>query len=110
MPPTRRTYACFAHKLGAVSRDDLRRARDLAADGGSLEERLLAIGALCPDVARFVRAAWERDLATCARCGRRTDVDAGASPARVGERRERGCVCPRPAEPLAAPGAERSAS
>lgn len=108
MRPTRRpSYARIAHKLGAVTLEDVRRARDLVALGGSLEERLISMGALDPDVATFVRAAWERDRATCGRCGRRTDV-------RADHPAERGCGCPRmplPAafEPLQTPP-ERSAS
>lgn len=102
MRPTRRpSYARIAQKLGAVTPEDVRRARDLAALGGSLEERLVSIGALHPDVASFVRAAWERDRAACDRCGRRTD--AGHA--------ERGCRCLRPAAPGPLEGAgERSAS
>jgi hypothetical protein len=103
--PTRRpSYARIAHKVGAVSREDLRRASDLAVHGGSLEERLISIGALDPHVATFVRAAWERDRATCGRCGRRTD---GAR-----DHLERGCACPRPAEPqlMAGAGEDRTAS
>lgn len=103
MRPTRRpSYARIAQKLGAVTHEDVRRARDLARHGGSLEARLISIGALDPDVAPFVRAAWERDRATCGRCGRRTD--AGHA--------ERGCRCLRPAAPelLAGAGEDRSAS
>ncbi len=103
MRPTRRpSYARIAHKLGAVTPEDVRRARGLASHGGSLEARLIAIGALDPDLAAFVRAAWERDRATCDRCGRRTD--AGHA--------ERGCRCLQPAAPdlLVGAGEDRFAS
>ncbi len=60
----------------------------VAGEGGTLEQHLVAIGALDAALAAFAREAWERARATCERCARRTDLDL---------RGERRCRCPRAA-------------
>ncbi len=72
---TRPSYARIALRTGAVSADALRRAeRVRRARGGSLEQILVRSGALLPELADFVRAALERELGTCGRCGGWTDA------------------------------------
>lgn len=89
MRPTkpRPSYARIVHKIGAVTPEALRRARVRRdRQGGTLEEHLVALGALAPALAAFAREAWERARATCERCARRTDLEL---------RGERACRCPR---------------
>lgn len=81
-------YAKIAMRVGAATRDDVRRARARRERaGGTLEEHLLAAGVIDRDLADFVRAAWERARSLCPRCERRTDV-------RWQVRGERPCACP----------------
>ncbi len=86
---TRPSYARIALRTGAVSREALRRATaERRARGGSLEQILVRSGALLPELAAFVRAALERELGTCDRCGGWTDAHAQAG-------REPRCACAR---------------
>ena len=73
-PRPRISFGKIAHRVGAVSLEDLEKARQLREEkGGKLDEILLESGALTPELAEFVREAFVRACAICEGCGRRTD-------------------------------------
>jgi hypothetical protein len=70
------SFGKIAHRVGAVTMEQLETARTQRDDsGGNLEEILLKMEALTPELAEFVRDAFVRACAVCERCGRRTDVE-----------------------------------
>ena len=68
-------YGELAVRVGAVTREALQRAELWRRQTGtSVEEALLSIGELSPELAEFVRAAARRAELECDACGRRRDL------------------------------------
>ncbi len=78
MDPTTRPRISFgkiALRMGAVTSQDLQKARAVRTEkGGSLEAILIELGALNDELARAVKDAFVRACAVCETCGRRTDT------------------------------------
>jgi len=70
------SFGKIAHRVGAVSSEQLAECRAERDGGdGTLEQLLLDKGYLTPELAEFVRDAFVRACAVCDECGRRTDVE-----------------------------------
>jgi len=70
------SFGKIAHRVGAVTLEQLETARAKRDETeASLEQVLVEMEILTPDLAEFVRDAFVRACAVCERCGRRTDVD-----------------------------------
>jgi len=69
------SFGKIALRVGAVTREDLEKARAAREQsGGNLEAILIEQGALSPELATSVREAFVEACAVCENCGRRTDV------------------------------------
>ncbi len=75
IPRPRISFGKIAHRVGAVTLEDLDKARQIREEqGGSLEEILVEMEAMTPELVEFTREAFIRACAVCEECGRRTDV------------------------------------
>ena len=75
-PRPRISFGKIAHRVGAVTTEQLEEARKLRDETeGDLEQILLESGALSEELAEFVRDAFVRACSVCEDCGRRTDME-----------------------------------
>ncbi len=84
----RGSFAALALRVGAITPEELRRARSVQRQKGrTLQEVLVAEGLLAPALATWIAAAVSLRRRSCSRCGRT-----------VGRSREVGCRCRRAPE------------
>jgi hypothetical protein len=70
------SFGKIAHRVGAVTKEQLEEARAARDESdGDLEAILLESGAISQELADLVREAFVRACAICEGCGRRTDTE-----------------------------------
>ena len=70
------SFGKIAHRVGAVTQEQLMEARAVRDEtDGDLEAILLERGSISQELADLVREAFVRACAICEGCGRRTDVE-----------------------------------